>query len=429
MNNQQGWVPMRRGVVVFAAVLLLTIGFWMMRQSQSVRAQAQAEIACDPASGLGTCLPNLTDKEITLFNSGDQSFKRLWDPQQGLGPVFTQTQCNKCHGSPVDGGSSPTMRSTYFGKIGLDGKFDPLESEGGMLLQTFSVSQFKPACVLKGEHIPVDATIRVKRLPPPLFGLGLIDSIPDQSIVDQSNYELSIGMPNVVNWLQDWQGNTHVGKIGHKAQTVSLLEQSAGALQHDMGVTNPIDPNEDLPQGGPIPPNCQVNRPPPNDNGAQILAILHYLIYLAPAPPLTPPDGGLALFTSVGCDTCHHPTYTTGNQIVVPVVWNGEILHSQALSNQPVNLYSDLLVHDLGRSDGVTFPPGDISGSQFRTAPLWGTWVKLANGVPFLHDARTTDIRTVILQYHRGDATSSVNAFKALSVNDQNTLIAFVSSL
>ena len=53
---------------------------------------------------------------------------------------------------------------------------------------------------------------------------------------------------------------------------------------------------------------------------------------------------GIAVFGTVGCALCHTPTLRTGNAAVA------------ALRNQDVNLYSDLLVHDMGvgLADGVT---------------------------------------------------------------------------
>jgi CxxC motif-containing protein (DUF1111 family) len=86
----------------------------------------------------------------------------------------------------------------------------------------------------------------------------------------------------------------------------------------------------------------------------------------APTPSPDRPGGaesigrGRNLFSSTGCALCHTPTLNTGNAAVA------------ALRNKAVNLFSDLLVHDMGPglADGVT--QGQAGSREFRTAPLWG---------------------------------------------------------
>src|SRR5256885_13220175 len=86
------------------------------------------------------------------------------------------------------------------------------------------------------------------------------------------------------------------------------------------------------------------------------------------------------LFGEIGCALCHTPTLNTGNSAVA------------ALRNQPVNLFSDLLVHDMGPglADGIT--QGQAGPREFRTAPLWGLGQRLF----FLHDGRTADLRAAL---------------------------------
>ena len=58
------------------------------------------------------------------------------------------------------------------------------------------------------------------------------------------------------------------------------------------------------------------------------------------------------------------------------------------MSNQTVHLFSDLLVHHMGKglADGIT--QGSAGPDEFRTAPLWG----VGQRVFFLHDGRTADL-------------------------------------
>src|SRR5204862_498232 len=81
-----------------------------------------------------------------------------------------------------------------------------------------------------------------------------------------------------------------------------------------------------------------------------------------------------------GCALCHTPTLTTGNAAVA------------ALREQPVNLYSDLLVHDMGPGLGDGVSQGQAGPREFRTAPLWGLGQRLF----LLHDGRTTDLKEAI---------------------------------
>jgi len=420
MRIRSFWAPTSRIVVIGLAVTVMTASFWMLRQPSAPVVKAQ--------TGLGGPISNLTPLETTMFNQGFTPFNKFWDPRQGIGPVFTQKNCTACHASPVAGGGSPgnTKKDTLFGTTSSDGSFNALPNEGGILLQNRSVSSFIPQCTLPGEAIPTDATLIDKRLAPQAYGMGLIDSIPITAI--QANaVNKGMGIQGVANIVPDQNGNPTVGKFGYKAEAATLVQFIGMALTGELGITNPISPDEQLPQGQPIPPNCQV-APEPNDNGSQMIAIFHYLVYLAPNPPASNPNqNGQALFSSVGCALCHLTPdmgYTTGPKISVPVQWNGSSIFSKALSNQPVPLYSDLLLHDMGPTVGDGFPMGLATGNMFRTTPLWG----LSTRTFYLHDGRTNSLDKAI-RFHGGEATQVTNAYKALSSSDQADLQAFINSL
>ena len=89
-------------------------------------------------------------------------------------------------------------------------------------------------------------------------------------------------------------------------------------------------------------------------------------------------DARPLVFSNIGCALCHTPTMTTAQSS-----------EAAALSNVPANLYSDLLVHNMGvgLADGVS--QGGANGQQFRSAPLWG----VGQRVFFLHDGRTSEPR------------------------------------
>jgi CxxC motif-containing protein (DUF1111 family) len=409
---------LNRASVLCAAVALSAVAFWMLKPSSSLAAQPAA-----PA--LGEPIANLTPAEETMFNAGEVPMAQTWTFARGLGPVFTQDSCQTCHASPVISGNS-TQKTTLFGTLNSDGTFNPLTNEGGMFLQPNSVSQFHPNCVLAGETVPSNATIVAQHQAPQAFGMGLIDSIPGSSILAQA-VSKGLGIQGTANMVPDQNGNTVVGKFGYKAQFGTLLQTVAEAMVHDIGITNPIVPAEDLPQGNPIPKNCSITTEP-NDNGTEMMNAFHYELYLAPSPPGNLNQNGQALFTSVGCALCHLPSYTTGPNIQVPATWGGKIFLSKALSSQTVNLYSDLLLHDMGSVLADGLPLGLATGSMFRTTPLWGLSTRIANGNGLLHNGRTTSVTTAILD-HGGEAQQVIGQFQALSGPDQADLISFISSL
>src|SRR5581483_5220647 len=360
--------------------------------------------------------------ETALFTSGQRNFFKLWDPLHGLGPVFTNTACTNCHSQPVPGGNSP-QKITLFGTTNLDGSFNPLTNEGGPLLQPISVSRFLPACTLVGESIPADATIVGQRLSPPTFGAGLINSIDQNSILANA-IDKGMGIHGTAGLVLDENGQSKVGRFGRKAQFADLLQFTSEALTHDLGVTSPLIATEDLPQGQPIPPACATAAEPNDAAGKQLVAIFHFVEYLAPSNPGSPNVNGQALFNSIGCALCHLPSYTTAPSVSVALDLNGKTLASKALSNQPVNLYSDLLLHDMGPGLADNIVQGAATGSQWRTTPLWG----LSLRTQYLHDGRTNNLTTAIND-HGGEAQQVIQTFNALPASDQTDVLSFISSL
>lgn len=409
----------------FVLVTLVVAAGFLTNLGQVQPAHVKAQ------STLGGPIPGLTSGQMTHFTIGQTQFNFPWDPVHGLGPVFTQDKCNLCHiktatAGPVSGGfnGSSQFFNTLFGTLNSDGSFNPLTNEGGPLLQKLTVQKFITGCPLPGEIVPFDATIVAKHMPPPLFGDGLIDSIDDNAILANVGSK-GMGINSVANMVADYTGVTRVGRFGLKAQFASLMQITAEAFGHDIGITNPISTQEDLPQGKPYPLSC-VRRSELNDPlGAETVQIFDFLVYLAPVTPGAGNSNGQALFSTVGCALCHNPTYSTDPAVKIPSDlaghFNGPIT---ALSGQTVNLYSDLLLHDMGPALSDKIPQGLASGSQWRTAPLWG----LSQRTVFLHDGRAKDLNTAI-QDHGGEATEVIQTFNALSPSDQADLIAFISSL
>jgi CxxC motif-containing protein (DUF1111 family) len=360
-------------------------------------------------------LPGLTAEELADFDEGLEEFEEVETVAEGLGPVFNGKSCAECHAVPSVGGSEPNLgvaRETRIG--GLNG--DPLERVGGPLLQQRSIDS---SCVA-GEVVPPDATFVSLRLSTPLFGAGLMEAIPASAILqradpDDGDGDGISGRANIV--FNPDTGQNELGRFGWKAQVATLHQFAGDAYLNEMGITNPTFPNENKPQG---------NRPVPSpsecdpvagleDDGSGVDAFANFMRFLAPASRRPVTDQGRRgeqVFSEIGCASCHVPTMTTGNNRV------------KALSKKPVNLFSDLLLHDMGPglADGIV--QGDATGSEFRTAPLWG----LSRRDRFLHDGRSNTIAEAIL-LHGGEAQNARVGFERLNRSDHDALLAFLGSL
>jgi len=367
----------------------------------------------------GSPLRGLNKTELAAFEAGEESFTEVETPETGLGPMFNARGCAECHVQGGVGGSSADLgvsRVTRIGRL-LNGVFDPLTEQGGMLLQARSLRELDPTFPYGGEVVPRDATLVSHRVTTPLFGAGLIEAIPPAEIVRRAdplgrNPDHIAGVPNMVRNPET--GALEVGRFGWKAHVSDLHVFAGDAYLNEVGVTSATFPDESLPQGRPLPPGYDQIEGIEADE-EDVDGVAAFMRFLAP-PPAKPLDGaarqGQQLFVSVGCAACHTPSMRTGNSPVA------------ALRNQNVPLFSDLLIHDMGDqlADGMVM--GQASGRQWRTAPLWG----LSKRKFLLHDGRATSIEQAIL-LHGGEGIPSVNRLRRLSVRDQNALLAFLGSL
>src|SRR5262249_29122231 len=146
---------------------------------------------------------DLTAEELARFDAGRDEFEEVETIEEGLGPVFNEAACSSCHTNPV-GGTNGRLE-TRFGRLGQGGVFDPMTSVGGSLIQDHAIGQVDsdPAHVYVGEVVPADATIRASRITTPLFGLGLVDAVPDEYFLKIAEFQAAAtpqtaGTPNMV---------------------------------------------------------------------------------------------------------------------------------------------------------------------------------------------------------------------------------------
>lgn len=297
----------------------------------------------------------------------------------------------------------------------VNGQYSDLESVGGPLIQGRSLAEILPNYPVPPEFVPPQAQFVAHRITTPVFGMGLVETIPAETILARSGQPQPGGVMGFANMITNPDnGQVEVGRFGWKAQHSSAHAFAGDAYRNEMGITNPTFPTEVLPQGQPIPPGAdQV--PDPEDNGGDVAALTDFMRFSAPPPPL--PDtvdsiAGRAIFQQIACTSCHVQSMTTG------------FSPTPALSFKIVNLYSDLLLHHMGPADADGIQQGQATGDQFRTAPLWGLRFR-----PFLmHDGRARTLVAAI-KAHGGEAAYSKARFTGLGATRQKQLLTFLSRL
>ena len=366
-----------------------------------------------PPPQVGGPLPGLTAAELALYAAGKVEFLNVETPESGLGPIFNNVSCVACHAAPAPGGTSPIF-VTRFGRT-VNGVFDPLESLGGSLLQEKAIN---PAV---REFIPKEANTIAHRKTPPLFGLGLLEAIPDNTIMALALRPAVDGITGKAAIITDVAtGQQRVGRLGMKNQHASVLGFSADAYLNEMGITNRFFPHENAPNGNAallamfdktIDPEDVVD---PITNRSDVDTVADFQRLLAPPAPLpftAKAIAGQKVFGDIGCAQCHVPQLTTGTSPIA------------ALSNKAVNLYSDLLLHDMGTlGDGIA--QSAATAREMRTTPLWGLHLRHT----YLHDGRAPDIAAAI-RGHDGQGKASRDRFAKLNATDSAALLEFLGAL
>lgn len=362
---------------------------------------------------LGQPLAGLTAAELAAFNEGGVEFRNVETVAGGLGPIFNDVSCVACHDAGGTGGAS-RRTVTRFGRT-VNGVFDPLDSQGGSLLQERSIN---PGI---REVVPREANTVARRVTTPLFGAGLIEAIPDSTIVLGTLGRKPAGIAGKVSVVRDVvSGINRIGRFGWKAQAATLLAFSGDAYRNEMGITNRFFPTENAPNGNAA-LLARFDRVAdvedgidPLDGKADIDRAADFMRLLAPPPrgPATASSvAGEAIFARLDCAVCHTPSMRTGRNVIA------------ALSEKTVGLYSDLLIHDMGAlGDGIA--QGTAGARDMRTAPLWG----LRSRPTWLHDGRANTIDQAV-RGHAGEAQSSRDRYGALSAAERQQLLDFLNTL
>ena len=362
----------------------------------------------------GDPMPGITAAETQSFLQGQEAFMQVLEPEQGLGPAFNGTSCAGCHNVPAVGGSGG-LTVIRAGLRDSDGKFHVLR--GSTLFQISSTPDYR--CQVQ---IPPEANVIARRISSAVFGLGLIEAIPDDTLLalqdpDDSNGDGVHGRAALITDVAT--GLQRVGRFGWKAQHATLLAFAADAYRSEIGITNDLFPDE-LAAG--VDPEqlkiCDLT-PDPEDvrdrktglrSIDKLAAFLKYLAPVERGPVNDSVRAGEALFFSAGCTSCHTPVLTTGAS------------SNPIFDQKPVALYSDLLLHDLYAGDGIE--QGAAGAGEIRTTPLWGLRFRR----PLWHDGSSATVHDAILR-HGGEGQSASDNYLNLSADQKSLLLAFLGSL
>jgi CxxC motif-containing protein (DUF1111 family) len=389
---------------------------------------AVAVVACDqlvteaPDAGdvFDAPVEGLTPGEAAAFVRGDAEFARRFAPATGLGPVFNNASCAACHSGD--------------GRGFLENALHRIGSADDDFLRTLGGPQIQDKAIPGGEAEAIPPGVAVStRLPPPVFGMGLIEAIPEATILalaDSADRNRD-GISGRPNWVHAGEfvparepgggAGLKLGRFGRKAQNSSILQQVAEAYLQDIGITSDFLPVENRNPRASVPVEALDHVVDPEIPSATVLAVAHYVRTLAPPAPgveTSLVSEGAAVFTTVKCASCHVPSLQTGTSVI------------PALSNRIARLYSDLLLHDMGDALADGRPDGSATGREWRTTPLWGLRLMqrfLDGRVLLMHDGRARSIEEAIL-LHGGEAATSRDAYTRLSAEQKRALIAYVES-
>ena len=365
-------------------------------------------------AGASDPLPGITPSEFEAFRIGIDDFVEIEQPGEGLGPLFNGAGCAACHNVPVIGGMTP-MTEMRAGHRDADGKFHVVGFT--TLFQMFSIPDHRCQAVM-----PPEVNVIARRMPIPLFGAGLVEAIPDETLLaledpfDRDRDGIS-GRAAIVTDVAT--GLRRVGRFGWKAQIATLLTFSGDAYTNEMGITNDMFPLEPL--GGISQARlreCDLVKDPedlvdPRTGKRAIDNFEAFMKFLAPLPRGVITDEvriGEQVFTSVGCASCHVPALTTGANA------------SAALNRKPAALFSDLLLHDVGTGDGIEQEAAQQN--EIRTPALWGLRLRR----PLMHDGSAPTVSDALRQ-HGGEASAVMERYRGATDQMRRALLAFLDSL
>ncbi len=412
-------------------------------------------------------MPNAARAHQRAFSFGNRLFNTNWVTApasvksfDGLGPLFNRVSCSGCHtldgrGRPPPNGTGPLdsmlLRLSIAGRdehggpkpypvygtqlserattgLGAEGTARiAYEDLPGIYGDGGTYTLRKPTySIIAAAFGPLGDDILISpRVAQHMIGLGLLQAVPDATLMalaDPDDADAD-GISGRVNRVWDQQAkSTAIGRFGWKASQPSLLQQNAAAALGDIGLTTSFNPLENC-SGAQTACAAAITGGAPELSDEFLAKLTLYTMTIA-----VPAQRGAAspqvrhgqmLFRDFGCASCHMPTLVTGNAEAFPEV-----------SSQIIHPFTDLLLHNMGPALSDNRPDYAATGSEWRTAPLWGLGlVETVNGHDnLLHDGRARGFAEAIL-WHGGEAEAARENFRTAPKDERDALVAFLKSL
>jgi CxxC motif-containing protein (DUF1111 family) len=397
----------------------------------------------------------LTPDQQKTFDLGYAVFNTEWSPAQpqgartdGLGPIFNAQSCDACHNSrrrgrgPRAAGDAPADLVMQLGRRLADGTIARGTEEYGHVLNTAAIKGFTPEASisiaydettetlsdgtqvtlraprylvshLSGPALPANVVL-MPRLPPPIFGTGLLERVLQKSIVAiaESQRHARSGVAGEVSWVED-HGTKVIGRFGWQATQPTVSTQTSVALAREMGLTTPLDAHIDCGANDDQCKHALSGGDPEVEGGLFDAVVFFESMHAVPVATVSTEDSpGRRVFEQSGCASCHLPAL------------------SVSLADQrpaKIHAYTDLLLHDVGTGLADRDLSGNAVPSRWRTAPLWGMNAAVASRQPLrlLHDGRAHSIDEAVL-WHGGEAGNAVRRFRELPASQHSVLIEWI---
>ena len=402
-------------------ISFVTVAAWIAAAAWAV---VPRTVLTDTLAEAPTGFSGLTNGVLTQaeFDAAREVFAEQESIAEGLGPVYNAQSCGECHQNPVTGGVSQ-ITEVRAGRLNAFNRF--IDHPGGSLIHSRAID------ATAQEHLLPGHDVRTLRTSLNTLGDGFVEAIANSTLlaIAQRQPTLSggviagqaIGVP-----VNEAGGALRIGRFGWKDQHASLLSFAADAYLNEMGITSPLQPQENTTNGRSVAPYDRVGDP--EDDGDDVETFAKFMRSTMPpsrdAELAATPEAqrGEQLFSAIGCNVCHVTSITTAP--AGTLVNGGEFVVPDALGGKVIHPFSDFLLHDIGTGDGIVQNGGQATANKMRTAPLWG----LRTHDRLMHDAASLTLTNAILR-HDGEAYLTRARFRNLTADDQVALLAFLSSL
>jgi CxxC motif-containing protein (DUF1111 family) len=358
--------------------------------------------------------PKIDDDECE-FAAAAEEFTGPESEADGVGPVFNAAGCGECHIAPALGGGSQIMER----RAGFFNGFTFTDHPGGSLIHDRATTLSLLETVIESR-----TNVFSFRGSQSLFGDGFVEAVGNSTLQQIAAQQPSSMRGQIINVpVLEAPGQNRIGRFGWKGQQASLVSFAADAYLNEMGITSPLQPNENSSNGNPVPDDGVVD-----DEGVDVELFALFMRSLKVPPRnaalAATPDAiaGSTLFNQIGCNVCHTRSMVT----VEPEtpINGGALLVARALGNKRIQPFGDFLLHDVGTGDGIVQNGGQSTRNKIRTAPLWGLHARTR----FMHDFQSHSIEDAISR-HGNQAENARRAYNGLSGFDRRRVLTFLRSL